>query len=447
MRAVSSPPNASKLFQDVVDNAPEKIRAIISIGLDFPDGTYPHWDKIKRKQPPNGLTPELYWTGVKMAREQAKRVVPLFQKDGSKFSFTEPSCVRANISAIDTQAAGAISTRGHDLNQSDQERYYARSLIEEPFSSSVMEGAATTREVAKKLIEENVQPRTKDERMVLNNYLAMRFVKEHKNEALTPELILEIHRIISDGTLENQENCGVLRTEEHNVRVEDELTGEVYHFPPESSKLIQRLQQICDFANMPNDSVNFVHPIIKAIVLHFMIGYDHPFVDGNGRTARALFYWYAIKSGYWLLEYVSISKTIMKSPTNYSKAYLKTEYDSGDLTYFIIHQLDVLIIAIDELYEYAEMRKKKLSEFAKTLHGESINYRQSFVLNEAARGRLRGIKIAQHQSQNRVSYLTARKDLEELVEAGYFRKRKVGRVSMYVPIIGLVEKLSNPAAK
>lgn len=447
MRAISAPPDTDKIFQEVLEKSPELLKHIFSVGLDFPNGAYPHWEKVKRKPPPEGLTPELYWLGIKSARKQARRLVPLQQMDGSPFFFTEPSFVRANLSWIDTQAAGAISTRGHELNQPDQERYYARSLIEEPFSSSVMEGAATTRQVAKKLIEENVQPRTKDERMVLNNYRAMRFVKEHRNEELTPSLILEIHRIISDGTLSSQKHCGSLRADSDNVRIEDEFTGEIYHFPPNAEELPQRLQKLCDFANAPSDNANFIHPIIKAIILHFMIGYDHPFVDGNGRTARALFYWSVIRSDYWLLEYVSISKTIMIKPMEYSKAYLRTESDGGDLTYFLVHQLEVLELAIRQLHEYAESKRRKLETFSKLLHSEKLNHRQSFVLNEAARSRLRRITIDQHMASNKVSYLTARKDLENLVEAGFFQRKKASRKNVYIPVPGLVEKLSRTNEK
>ncbi len=51
----------------------------------------------------------------------------------------------------------------------------------------------------------------------------------------------------------------------------------------------------------------FIHPVIRAILLHFMLAYDHPFVDGTGRTARALFYWSMAHQGYWLMDFISIT--------------------------------------------------------------------------------------------------------------------------------------------
>ena len=44
-----------------------------------------------------------------------------------------------------------------------------------------------------------------------------------------------------------------------------------------------------NFAFANAQSSPFVHPVVKAMALHFAIGFIHPFVDGNGRTARALF--------------------------------------------------------------------------------------------------------------------------------------------------------------
>ena len=66
----------------------------------------------------------------------------------------------------------------------------------------------------------------------------------------------------------------------------------IYHQPPGHKELPKLMEKICDFANSEDDE--FVHPIIKGIMLHFLIGYIHPFEDGIGRTARALFYWYVL---------------------------------------------------------------------------------------------------------------------------------------------------------
>ena len=65
----------------------------------------------------------------------------------------------------------------------------------------------------------------------------------------------------------------------------------------------------------------FIHPVMRAITLHFWLAYDHPFCDGNGRTARALFYWSMLKQGYWLFEFISISSVINQAPWRGTSAH------------------------------------------------------------------------------------------------------------------------------
>ncbi len=89
------------------------------------------------------------------------------------------------------------------------------------------------------------------------------------------------------------------------------VEGDIVFTPPTFEDIPEFTETLCDFFNNDNPS-NFIHPIIKGIIVHFMLAYMHPFVDGNGRTARALFYWYMLKEGYKLTEYMSISRVIAK---------------------------------------------------------------------------------------------------------------------------------------
>ncbi len=440
MKPLPNPPNH---VQVLIDSSNDVLQEIFEVGLNEPNGKYLHWEKLKRWKPiPGRLSPEQFWCGVKYARLQSRKAVPLKQKNGQEFWFAEPDLMRSSLHQFDRQAAGTITSSGRSVGMEDKERYLIRSLIEEPFSSSVLEGAATTRDIARKLIDENRRPRSRDERMVLNNYLAMRFVREHVDEDLTSDLILEIHRIVSKGTLDDPDMEGVLRTSDRNINVVDDPTGEILHKPPAAEELESRLQNLCDYANGKDQEGVFIHPIVKAIILHFMIGYDHPFVDGNGRTARALFYWYAIKTGHWLLEYVSISKTIMEAPVKYGRAYLETESDGGDLAYFIIHQVNVLMKALEELHVYIDRRTKQLSDYSATLRDSRFNHRQAFLLNDAVRDRPARVGLEQYQRMHSVSYHTARNDLEALVGAGLYRKKKIGGKSVYLPKKNLMEKLA-----
>jgi Fic family protein len=165
------------------------------------------------------------------------------------------------------------------------------SLIEEAITSSQLEGASTAHDVAKDMLRAGRQPRTRDERMILNNYRAMQQVGEIRHEHLTPALIRDLHRTVTAGTLEDPSSEGRVQLPgENRVVVQDPYDGTIVHVPPPAEQLPDRLQRLCDFANAAvGAETAYVPPVVRAIAVHFMLAYDHPFVDGNGRTARILF--------------------------------------------------------------------------------------------------------------------------------------------------------------
>ena len=249
--------------------------------------------------------------------------------------------------------------------------------------------------------------------MILNNYNTIRYLSEHKNDNLTPELLLEIHRQITEKTLNDSSDEGRFRTDD-NIYVVDGITGEVAHEPPSHTGIPETVKQLCKFANTDG---SFIHPIIKAIIIHFMISYLHPFVDGNGRTARSIFYWYMLKKGYWLTEYLSISRVIYKSKSQYEKAFLYTEHDDFDLGYFIQYNLKVLKLAFEELQIYLE-RKSQENNALLEYRISGLNERQIQIVKICAEKPNSMFTSKDLETRFNVSVKTIRSDLEGLVSVG-----------------------------
>jgi len=409
------------------------------------DGRYLHWDEFRFKQMPDGLTPEQWWAATRLARYTASQQVDLADKSSLKFSFCETPPLKAVLRNLDMNAGGVLASDAAGLSIEEGRRYLARSLAEEPFASSFIEGAATTRKIAKQLILEGRQPRTKDERMVLNNYQAMLFVKAHKDTPLTLPMLLELHRIVTEETLDNPADAGRVRVTD-DVRVVDDTNSEILFQPPPAADLPARLERLIAFANHKPEANNWIHPLLIAFILHFGLSYEHPFGDGNGRVARAWFYWAALKEGYWLMEYVSISSVIAEATIQYGRSFLYTETDQGDLTYFLNHQADILNIAVSRLMAYAEKKRKEVAAFEKRIadknRSDAFNHRQSWLLNDMARGRLGQVTVSIYAERHAVSYLTARHDLEALVEQGYLARNKVARTVFYRPVRNLLDVLT-----
>jgi Fic family protein len=392
---------------------------------------YLHWDKFRYKRMPDGVPVQQAWFHVVLSRFGQFRQLPL-QVDNSALKFWIPGQHQEWLHVLDQLGGGKMTLFArHGISEGDGS-YLRNALMEEAIASSLLEGAVTTREVAKKMLRENRKPRDEAERMVLNNYNAIVMIRELKNERLTPEMLLEIHKVIAHGTLKNDEALGRFRLTEENIRVEDDRTNQPIFTPPPADSIAGRVNQLCDFAN--EKTKPFIHPIVKAIALHFMVGYIHPFVDGNGRTARALFYWYMLKRGYWAFEYLPISRIFLRAPIKYARAYLYTETDGADLTYFIHYNLRVMVRAVRELHEYLEGQEQDLSQAAAWLESyPGLNSRQLLVVVSALKHKSRAYSIKQHQATHRVGYATARADMLGLEERGLFEKKQIGHKLIFSP--------------
>jgi Fic family protein len=438
MKKPKAPPNHQNLFANV---PPDRIVAIIS-GVKAPTvkGEYLHWDKLRYHTPPEGLSIEEWWVGLKVHRSNRK-TVPLKGNSGGRFSYTLTEPIPQRLHEIDLGAGGTIQLPEQITNPDTRDRYCVSSLIEEAITSSQIEGAVTTRPVAKEMIRSGRKPSDRSERMILNNYVTMSRLGELKDQPLTKDLVFEIHRLITEDTLDDPSAAGRFRRDNEKVVVND-MYGEVFHDPPPAAQLGDRMKVMCDFANEKTPS-GFVHPVLRSIILHFWLAYDHPFVDGNGRTARALFYWSMLRHNYWLCEFISISPIILKAPRRYQLAFLYTETDENDLTYFILYHLDVMQKAIHQLHDYIKRKSQQVRKLDSELRGVVVlNHRQRALISHALRHPNHVYSIESHRRSHNVVYETARKDLTDLVKHGLLTAWKAGRTWCFTPEGDLEARLS-----
>jgi len=446
MKIPISPPDFKSLFDHIVKTSPEKLSEIFSSGIKpDPRGKYYHWDKLRHLKLPSTMSNhEEWWLAVKVARKALYKNIPHSDKDGNPFVFGEPDTVRRLLHEIDVHGGGELKTTEQVANPNTRDTYLINSLIEESITSSQLEGAATTRKVAKEMLRQKRKPRDKSETMILNNYHAMEYIKEISNESLTPELIFELHRILSNNTMDDPDTVGKLRVSD-DIYVGDDRDATIIHIPPKAKELQNRIENICNFANTTHPT-DFLHPVIRAIILHFLLAYDHPFEDGNGRTARALFYWSMLKQGYWTMEFISISRILKSAPAKYTRAYLHTETDDNDVTYFIVHQLDVINQAIKDLLVYLENKSKEINTIEQIVRksprlNKLLNYRQIALINRALKNPDAIFYVESHRGAHNVTYDTARTDLLKLVKMGLLNKMKIGKAFSFTATASLKQKL------
>jgi Fic family protein len=446
MKVPQKPPPLAEVITELTNEGPDKLVELVGSELARqPEGKYVHWDELRHLRAPEGFNHRQWWLAIKMSRRAIHRL-PFDDSKQTGFTYSVPDSLFKLLHEIDRDASGRIEVAELVTNSQTRDRYLVNSLMEESITSSQLEGAATTHKVAKEMLRQGRKPRNHGERMIYNNYVAMQFIRRHKQLPFTPELILQLQSIMTELTLEDPSAAGRWRRPEENVRVVDERNHEILYVPPPAKDIINRIDELCRFANDSHENP-FIHPLIKAVTIHFMMGWIHPFVDGNGRTARTLFYWSMAKSDYWLIEFTSISRIIKKAPAQYARAYLYTETDDNDLTYFIEHQVNVISQAIKALHTYLADKTQEIADTRRLLASSpklkgKLNHRQLAAMDHFIKHSHVIYRIQEYQNFNQVTYETARTDLLELVDLGLLEKHREGKAFVFEMPQKLREKLA-----
>ena len=412
----------------------------LTTGRPDVDGWYYHWDTF-RHLPSHDGERDWPWTSMRIARKLLGRELPLTDRDGVPFMVGFPDAALRLLHDADLRLGGSIGAGGRLPASSDRQRYLATSFAEEAITTSILEGAATTRRAAKELLRTGRRPATRGERMVVNAQRGLELVGGWRDREIRPQDVLDLHRVVVQDTLDEADAGRLQAPSERRVVVAD-ANGTVLHEPPPAAELGERLERLCAFANAGPEEGAFVHPVARAILLHFGLAYDHPFVDGNGRVARAIFYWSMLRSGYWMIEYLSISRLLVAAPAKYGRSFLYVETDEGDTTYFLLSQLAILKRATDELHGYVERRRREVAAVERALGpGSGLNHRQRALLSHAVRHPEARYTFEGHARMHNVVYESARADLVGLVDRGYLIRDKVGRRFEFLPVADLAERL------
>lgn len=400
-------------------------------------GRYLHYDELQYRLD-KGIDHRIAWSIVKNARRLQQQYILELGEPSSWGSFFLTPTIQKAISVTDRKATNiSFEAVSRDLGEKVIAEYLLRDLItDEAISSSQLEGAATTTKVAKDILREQRKPRTADEKMILGNFKMMLFAWKNRRKKLSLDLIQELHHTGTE-MMDSKRYCpGKLRHDEDNIEVVD-MNNNILHTPPPAHSLKARLKKLIEWVNSPHHEIdseddsncNYLHPLIKAITLHFSIGFEHPFLDGNGRVARALFYWYMFKNDYSVFRNISISVLLKKSPAQYMKGYLYTETDEMDLTYFIEQQCKTVIKGIQNWetnYKKLILEKEEFEQFLwdSKLYSK-MSDKQRIVFQVARRGGdIRYFTIGNVQENLGCSYNTASKILKGLVKLDLFSQKK-----------------------
>lgn len=348
--------------------------------------------------------------------------VPLFLSSlEMKFWYFPSDAINKKVIEIEqlgTKLYDKIST--HD---SFVQSFLVDAEVEEAISSAIYEGANTTRAKAKQLIESGKRPASKDDWMLLNNVEALDWIKDHSSDSVSLDLILKIHQIVTKNTLSDADAiyCGKFRDD--SVVVNNAL-GKVVHEGVDFNKVEASLKEV---VKTVTDHPRYIHPLIRGILLQYFVAYIHPFFDGNGRTARTLFYFKSLKHDLKFVELLSISAHLKNSGNQYEKAFEKVASHEWDLTYFIDYCLESLLAAL----RIVEGKVSYLLRINSLKEELELNRNQIGLLQKLALNKYRIVTIETFAEEIQKSREVARQDLKKLVDVGLMIEEKQGKKFTY----------------
>ena len=218
--------------------------------------------------------------------------------------------------------------------------------MREALNSSRIDGMEVSWECGRELFSGARVPQNLEEGLVYNNYKAFKYIKKNRDKELSPGIILGLHRMLSASPFSEPDAVGRYRLEKEDGCFSEKKIDPVWHLPPAAREMEERISRLCRFSGQSMEAADSLHPIIRSILIHLIFLYDQPLPDANGRAARMFFYWSMLKEGYEMAEILSISSILVTVPRQYERSFLYVVTDENDTTYFIIHQLDVLIKAL-----------------------------------------------------------------------------------------------------
>ena len=387
------------------------------VWLDYTQQRYLSPDEIRyRIQQKHSLPPDWPELAKKVVINRKVGAIPLFMECiEKKFWFFPSDSLTRKLD--DIEHLGLDLYKRIEQQASFREAFFLDSAVEEAITSAIYEGAHSTRAQAQQLVASGNKPKNKDEWMLLNNFRAMTWIQQHRSEPVSEELILQLHRIVTQNTMEGDDAnfSGKFRNDRVSIG------------PHEGIHYSQIQNAINEAITLTTRNPRYIHPLVRGILFHYFIAYIHPFFDGNGRTARALFYFKAMRNNLDYIQLLSVSAYLKEHGSQYEKAFEKVVSNDFDITYFIDFCLDSIhsaLITVSKKVDYL-LRINGLKEKIE------LTPNQIGLLQRMALHKFRTVSIEEYAGQIGKSREIARQELKALFEIGLIQESKSGKKLVY----------------
>lgn len=312
-----------------------------------------------------------------------------------------------------------------------------KALILESHHSTHIEGTALSLEQAKNILEgKKVKGINRDdERELLNYKKAMDFISKYlgKDNPVSEGIIREVHKVLVRGVRGENADPGNYRKIQNYVV--NSRTREIIYTPPTALDVPHLMREFVEWINKAEE----VSPILVAGIAQFQFVHIHPFIDGNGRTARLLSTLILYKTGYDFKRLFTISEYYDKDRPAYYQSIQSVRMSGMDMTAWLEYFVNGLRSQMEEI-----QNKGKLSAISDkvvaTLKDLRLNVRQGKIIHYLV---LNNDQIDNERCQEICKSIkrTATRDLTGLVEKGVLEKRGEKKGTSYILSSKVLEKI------
>ena len=284
-----------------------------------------------------------------------------------------------------------------------------KALILESHHSTHIEGTALSLEQARSILEGKKLKgiNRDDEKEILNYRKSMNFISKYlgKEDPVTEGVIRELHKITVKGVRGEKADPGNYRKVQNYVA--NSRTKEVIYTPPPPLEVPHLMREFTGWLDETED----ISPILVAGIAQFQFVHIHPFIDGNGRTARLLSTLVLYKTGYDFKRLFTISEYYDQDRPGYYQAIQSVRQKGMDMTSWLEYFVEGLRSQMEEIQKKGEQLIKQDASLQK-IKKVGLNTRQE----KAVKCLLVNGKITVNEYQKVVSCIrrTAQRDLEDL---------------------------------
>lgn len=300
-------------------------------------------------------------------------------------------------------------------------------LIKSAHSSTAIEGnPLTIEEVSNLAAGRDVMVRRKDKQEVLNYLEALERIPDfaEKNPFLSDDL-RTMHKLVIKDTLANPGDEGIFRNRQ--VYVINRATNEIIFTPPPTEEVPRLVDNFLGWFN--SDEINEINPVIEAGITHYELVRIHPFVDGNGRTARLIATLVLSKRGFDVKRFFTLDDYYDNDRRSYYEALQRVDPKSIDTTSWLEYFTEGVAVSINQVKD----RVIGLSRDVKALKEKgqiALTERQMKIVERMIQNER--IQINEVATLFSISRQAALKEMKKLIDMGVIKLKGSGRGAYYV---------------